>query len=83
MNNNLLIETFLKYMRYELNLSACTVSAYRNDLYQLALFLSPGDAEAFDPASATTSDLRAWMVQLGNNGSGPRSIRRKMQAAKS
>ena len=82
MNNNLLIETFLKYMRYELNLSACTVSAYRNDLYQLALFLSPGDAEAFDPASATTSDLRAWMVQLGNNGSGPRSIRRKMQAAR-
>ena len=82
MNDNLLIEDFLKHIRYELNLSACTVSAYKSDLYQFVQFLSPDDATRFDAASVTTNDMRAWMAQLGHNGCGPRSIRRKMQAAR-
>ncbi len=76
------IESFLKYMRYELNLSACTVLAYKNDLCQLQQFLSPGDADAFDAASVTTADLRAWLVHLGKKGDVARTIRRKVQAAR-
>ncbi len=76
-----LVDDFLKYMRYELNLSACTVSAYRQDLKQLQQFLSP-DEEDFDPISVTTNDLRAWVVDLDTHGIKARSIRRKEQAAR-
>lgn len=76
-----LVEDFLKYIRYELNLSACTVSAYRQDLKQLQQFLSP-DEEDFDPTSVTTNDLRAWIVDLDAHGIKARSIRRKEQAAR-
>lgn len=79
---NKTIEAFLQYIRYELNLSACTVLSYRNDLRQLQDFLSPGDAAAFNPESVTTDDLRAWMVHLNEAGDGSRTIRRKIQAAR-
>ena len=74
------IEMFLQYMRYELNLSACTVLSYRNDLRQLQDFLSPDSAAGFRPGSVTTGDLRAWMADLDRKGDGSRTIRRKMQA---
>ena len=76
-----LVDDFLKYIRYELNLSACTVSAYRQDLMQLQQFLSP-DEDEFDPVSVTTNDLRAWVVDLDAHGIKARSIRRKEQAAR-
>lgn len=76
-----LVDDFLKYIRYELNLSACTVSAYRQDLKQLQQFLSP-DEDEFDPVSVTTNDLRAWVVDLDAHGIKARSIRRKEQAAR-
>ena len=76
-----LVEDFLRYIRYELNLSACTVSAYRQDLKQLQQFLSP-DEDEFDPVSVTTNDLRAWVVDLDAHGIKARSIRRKEQAAR-
>ena len=79
---NKTIEAFLQYIRYELNLSACTVLSYRNDLRQLQDFLSPNDAAAFCPESVTTDDLRSWMVWLDGAGDGSRTIRRKMQAAR-
>ena len=77
------IEMFLQYMRYELNLSACTVLSYRNDLRQLQDFLSPDSAAGFRPGSVTIGDLRAWMADLDRKGDGSRTIRRKMQAVRS
>ena len=77
------IESFLKYMRYELNLSTCTVLSYKNDLLQLQQFLSPGNADDFDPASVTANDLRMWMTHLALKKDGSRTIRRKMQAVRS
>ena len=76
------IESFLKYMRYELNLSTCTVLSYKNDLLQLQQFLSPDDAENFDPASITANDLRAWITRLSLQKDCSRTIRRKMQATR-
>ena len=77
-----LVEDFLRYIRYELNLSACTVSAYKQDLKQLQQFLSPDENE-FDPLSVTSGDLRAWIVDLDAHGIKARSIRRKEQAVRS
>ena len=77
-----LVEDFLRYIRYELNLSACTVSAYEQDLKQLQQFLSPDENE-FDPLSVTSGDLRAWIVNLDAHGIKARSIRRKEQAVRS
>lgn len=76
----MLIEDFLKYIRYELNLSACTVLSYKNDLNQFAEYISNGDAEAFDAVSVTQRDVRAWIAYLAKIKMSARSIRRKVQA---
>lgn len=75
------IDQFLQYIAYERNLSPLTVKAYADDLHQLADFLTQGAAE-FHHASVTPSDLRAWMVHLSGLGDGARTVRRKMQAAR-
>ena len=56
------IEDFLKYLRYELNLSAYTVLCYKNDLGQLVEFLSRGEESEFEPESVTAADVRAWIA---------------------
>lgn len=75
----MLINLFIKYMRYELNRSAHTVLFYNNDLRQFEAFLSSGN-NGFDPKSVQANDVRAWMMSLSKNGVSPRSIRRKVQA---
>lgn len=75
----MLINLFIKYMRYELNRSAHTVLSYNNDIRQFEAFLSHG-SNGFDPKSVETNDVRAWMMHLSKNGVDPRSIRRKVQA---
>ena len=39
------IESFLYYMRYELNYSVHTVLSYKKDLEQFAAFAADGDSE--------------------------------------
>lgn len=75
-------EAFLKYIRYELNLSACTVLSYKNDLSQLSDYLTGDGKEEFDAASVTPSDIRAWIAHLSRKGLSSRSIRRKIQAVR-
>ena len=76
------IEDFLKYLRYELNLSAYTVLCYKNDLGQLVEFLSRGEESEFEPESVTAADVRAWIAWLSKRGIASRSIRRKVQAVR-
>ena len=78
----MLIESYIKYIRYELNLSAYTVLSYGNDLKQFADFLT-GGKETFDAVSVTSSDIRAWMVHLVDVGDATRTVRRKLQALRS
>lgn len=75
----MLVNLFIKYMRYELNRSAHTVLSYNNDIRQFEAFLSAGNS-VFDPKSVEVNDVRAWMVHLSKTGVNARSIRRKVQA---
>lgn len=78
-----LIESFLEYIRCELTLSTCTVSAYTVDLREWALWATDGKPEELDPMSVTQSDLRAWVAYLSRTGRSPRTIRRKVSALRS
>lgn len=76
----MLIESFIKYIRYELNLSACTVLSYTNDVKQFALHLTSGNIDEFDALSVTVNDIREWMVSLVDGGDSVRTVRRKIQS---
>ena len=77
------IQSFLEYIRCELNLSACTVSAYANDLAQWADFATGGKPDELEPLSVTQADVRLWVASLSAAGLGARSIRRKVSALRS
>lgn len=76
----MLIESFLKYIRYELNLSTCTVLSYGSDLKQFKSFMTCNGRQEFDALSVTPSDVRAWIVELADKKDGNRTIKRKLQA---
>ncbi len=76
-----IIDKYLQYIKLELNLSRHTQVAYSNDLRQWQAFLTEGGTE-LDVASVTTSDIRAWMLHLSNEGDGARTLRRKLQAVR-
>ncbi len=76
----MLINSFIKYIRYELNLSAYTVLSYSNDLRQFKAFLANDKKAEFDVESASTSDVRAWLAQLYYEKNTARTIKRKLQA---
>ena len=76
------IESYIKYIRYELNFSAYTVLSYGNDLRQFESFLT-GGKDVLDVASVTSSDIRAWMVHLVEGGDAASTVKRKLQALRS
>lgn len=72
------IESFLYYIRYELNYSACTVLSYKDDLLQFADFLEARDE--YDFGRVQTSDIRRWVYDLtARRQLAQRSVRRKVQ----
>ncbi len=75
-----MLDSFITYIRCELNLSAHTVSAYRRDLTQWAGFATSGEPDKLHPQSVTSADLRLWVAALAKSGGSPRTIRRKVQA---
>lgn len=77
------IESFLEYIRCELNLSACTVLAYRADLDDWADFATGSRPEALEPLDVSASDLRLWLVHLARTGLSRRTVRRKVSAVRS
>lgn len=76
----MLINSFLTYLRCELNYSAHTVSSYGIDIRQFAEFITGGAPEKFDAATCTASDISAWTLFLAENGTTLRSIRRKLSS---
>lgn len=75
-----MIDRFLTYMHRELNRSENTVAAYERDLRQFASWITaPASDRHFDPASVTTSDIRAWLAIIAGTDS-PMTIRRKTSA---
>ena len=71
-----MLREFEDYMRLELNRSRLTVEAYSRDISQFAAWLG---GETFDPASATTADIRAWLGSMAREDS-PVTLRRKAQS---
>ena len=76
----MLINSFLTYIRCELNLSAHTVLSYKSDLEQWREFATGGNINNFYPIDATSSDIRLWISHLASNNLSPRTIRRKRQS---
>ena len=79
----MLINSFLTYLRCELNYSAHTVLSYSRDISQFADFITGGDIDSFDAVSCRSNDVRAWVLQLSEEGISHRSIRRKVSALSS
>jgi integrase/recombinase XerC len=75
-----MIEAFLKYITSELQLSDCTVEAYRSDLQQWISFATADGRHDLRPETTSTSDLRLWIASVARNGASPRTIRRKIQS---
>ncbi len=76
---NTLYDSFLQYIRCELNLSAHTVSSYSYDLGQWQTFAAETFGENPDPALVAVDDIRLWVAYLASNGLSQSSIRRKIQ----
>ncbi len=89
----MLIDSFITYLRCELNYSAHTVLVYRTDLRQWASFLKNSDDarvsdtttgdNILDPRLVTTADIRAWIVNMSERKLAIVSIRRKISAVRS
>lgn len=78
----MLINSFLTYIRCELNLSVHTVSSYQHDLKQWVEFATDGKIDTFNPSNITTLDLRMWIAHLASISMAPRTIRRKVQSVR-
>lgn len=76
------LERFLEHLAYEKRASPLTVKAYREDLEQFAAFLK-GAIGLDGPEEATDKAVRAWMMHLLENGTGARSVNRKLSALRS
>jgi len=77
-----MIDSFLKYLRYEKRYSEHTLTAYQKDLEQFTNFL----AETFemeDTHEVKHPHLRSWIVELMESGIAPGSINRKIATLKS
>lgn len=76
-----MVESFLKYLRYEKRLSPHTVLAYEHDLSQLGEFLQI----SFEVTAehATYPMIRSWIAHLAEAKLEPRSINRKIATLRS
>ena len=72
------IDRYLDHLAYEKRCSAHTVLAYRRDLVQFVAFLSGHGGVPIE--RATDRMIRLWMMQLMEQGTGPRSVNRKLSA---
>ncbi|MCD9148383.1 tyrosine recombinase XerC [Pseudophaeobacter flagellatus] len=66
--------------------AANTINAYQGDLTGFLTFMTThsGARQGLGAlAQISTSDMRAWMAQERNSGTGPRSLARKLSAVKS
>ena len=76
---NATVESFLKYLRFERNLSWRTVDLYRRDLAQWERYVTDGGRE-LDLASVTAGDIREWLMKRSAAGDAPGTLRHKVQA---
>jgi integrase/recombinase XerC len=81
MQNMVLIEEFIQYLRYEKNYSTHTVVAYECDLSQFLEYVEH-QFGLTDPTVLDSDMLRSWMVSLLEGGMAARSVNRKLSSLK-
>lgn len=75
----MLVDRFLEHLAFEKRSSALTVKAYGEDLSQFSAFLK--SAVGLErPELANDKAVRAWMMRLMEEGTGARSVNRKLSA---
>lgn len=74
-----MISKFLTYIEVERRYSPRTVEAYRDDLRDFCAFLGWEIAE-FNPIELDEGDVKAWVIQMLDNGASPRSVRRRLSS---
>lgn len=80
----MLTESFLTYIRCELNLSAHTVSSYAREIEKFSEFITGGNRRnRFDPLTVSPSDIRLWTASLARDGVSRVTIRKKLSALSS
>ena len=75
-------DSFLKYLQFEKRLSPNTSRAYSNDLTQFTTFLSSSSPGLF-AKDADYNAVRAWIIQLVEEGIDPASVNRKIACLRS
>jgi integrase/recombinase XerC len=82
MQDMVLVEEFIQYLRYEKNYSTHTVVAYKRDLSQLMEY-AECECQIKEPADIDSDVIRSWMVSLMQSGASARSVNRKLSCLKS
>lgn len=77
-----MIKRFLDYIAIEKRYSERTVKEYGDDLRAWCAFLG-WEIEDFDPKQLDAEDVKAWMLQMLEDGQSPRSVKRRLSAVKS
>lgn len=75
----MIVESFLKYIRYEKNYSSHTVLSYKNDLLQFIRHIE-GETGGFDPLSVDADLIRGYISSLMEEGVSPVSVGRKLSS---
>ena len=76
-----MIDSFLKYLRFERRYSPHTIQSYQNDLSQFQYFLAENFQGKLDQASHL--EIRSWIISLIEKGIQPRSVNRKVASLRS
>ena len=77
-----MIRRFLDHIAIEKRYSPRTVKEYGDDLRAWCTFLG-WEMEDFDPKQLDAEDVKAWMLQMLEDGQSPRSVKRRLSAVKS
>ena len=77
-----MIRRFLDHIAIEKRYSPRTVKEYGDDLRAWCAFLG-WEIEDFDPKQLDADDVKAWMLQMLEDGQSPRSVKRRLSAVKS
>jgi integrase/recombinase XerC len=70
-------ESFLKYILIEKGYSSHTIRSYQNDLDQFFAFIERSGGEVM-PAEISSHDVRAWIVEMLDNGTSSSTVHRKI-----
>ena len=77
------INEFLTYLNKERNYSPNTVSSYKNDLYDLNMFLEKSLGEGFSPSVLTRNEIRPYLREVLMSGKSKKTYNRRVAAIKS